>query len=89
MDAHERLRRLAGRQWRLALTLTGAIVAIYFGFIFLIAFGKRLLARLLAPGLSVGIALGALVIAASWALTWYYVRWANTHYDAELRSIRQ
>ena len=26
--------------------------------------------------------LGALVIVAAWVLTWIYVRWANTHYDA-------
>ncbi|HEY9383156.1 MAG TPA: DUF485 domain-containing protein [Gemmatimonadales bacterium] len=28
--------------------------------------------------------LGAAVIVSSWLLTWLYVRWANTHYDAQL-----
>ena len=37
-----------------------------------------LLAVQLMPGLSLGILLGALVIVASWVLTWIYVRWANT-----------
>jgi uncharacterized membrane protein (DUF485 family) len=32
--------------------------------------------------------LGVLVIVAAWVLTWIYVRWANTHYDASLRSLR-
>ena len=36
-----------------------------------------------------GAALGALVIVASWILTWIYVRWANVHYDAELRRLKQ
>ena len=26
--------------------------------------------------------LGALVIVVAWVLTWIYIRWANTHYDA-------
>jgi hypothetical protein len=30
--------------------------------------------------------LGACVIACSWLLTWIYVRWANTRYDAALRT---
>ena len=41
------------------------------------------------PGLSLGILLGALVIVASWLLTWVYVRWANAHYDPALRALRE
>jgi uncharacterized membrane protein (DUF485 family) len=33
--------------------------------------------------------LGALVIVAAWVLTWIYVRWANTHYDASVDRLRQ
>ena len=32
--------------------------------------------------------LGALVILVAWALTWMYVRWANTHYDTSLARLR-
>jgi uncharacterized membrane protein (DUF485 family) len=32
---------------------------------------------------------GALVIVAAWALTWIYVRWANSHYDAAIRDLRR
>ena len=80
--------RLAARRWRVALWLTAAMLAVYFGFILLIAYDKELLARLIVPGLSLGILLGALVIVCSWLLTWVYVRWANTHYDAELDRLR-
>lgn len=86
-DAATRLRSLARARWRVAVLLTAATVAVYFGFILLIAFHKDLLARTLVPGLSVGILLGALVIVASWLLTWIYVRWCNTNYDAQLRDI--
>jgi uncharacterized membrane protein (DUF485 family) len=70
------------------MTLTAAVVVIYFGFISLIAYRRDVLARLIVPGLSVGILLGALVIVASWLLTWFYVRWANAKYDTELERIR-
>lgn len=80
---------LAGAQWRLALRLTAAMMAVYFGFILMVAYGKPLLGRLLVPGLSLGTLLGALVIVAAWALIWIYVRWANTHYDTTVRSLRK
>jgi len=82
-------RALAARQRRLALGLTAAMIALYFGFILLIAFDKPLLGRKLSDGLSIGIVLGALVIVVSWLLTWVYVRWANNHYDAELHRHRR
>ena len=84
VNAPSDFRALAGRQRRIALLLTLAMLCIYFGFILLIAFDKPLLGRQLAPGLSLGILLGAAVIVCSWLLTWIYVRWANTHYDSEL-----
>ena len=81
-------RAIALRQRRFALSLTALMIGLYFGFILLIAYDKPLLARKLAPGLSLGILLGAVVIVGSWLLTWVYVRWANTRYDAELRRHR-
>ncbi len=75
------------RRWRIAIALTAAVAAIYFGFILLIAYRKDVMATLLVPGLTVGILLGALVIVLSWWLTWVYVRWANRHFDAGLASL--
>jgi uncharacterized membrane protein (DUF485 family) len=87
--SHDRLRDLHRARWRVALALTCAVVVVYFGFILLIAYRRDLLATRLAPGLSLGIVLGALVIVASWLLTWVYVRWANATYDTALERIRQ
>ncbi|MCC6317954.1 MAG: DUF485 domain-containing protein [Gemmatimonadaceae bacterium] len=84
-DREHRLRDIARRRLRLAATLTAAMVVIYFGFILLIAFDKPMMGRLIGRGLSVGIVAGALVIVASWILTWVYVRWANRHYDDAVR----
>jgi uncharacterized membrane protein (DUF485 family) len=83
------LEALARAQWRLALGLTAAMMAIYFGFTLLVAGAKPLLAAQIVPGLSVGILLGALVIVSAWALIGVYVRWANSHYDATVASLRE
>ncbi len=75
---------LARLRWRMAVTLSLLVVAIYFGFILSIAFHKASMGALLAPGLSVGIVAGALVIVLTWVITWFYVRWANRHVDGEV-----
>jgi uncharacterized membrane protein (DUF485 family) len=82
------LTELAARRDRVAAALTAAMVAIYFGFIALIAWNKPLLGRLLAPGLTLGIVLGAGVIVSAWLLTLVYVRWANRYYDVHIDSMR-
>ena len=83
------LEAVSAARWRVALSLTVAMMAVYFGFILLVAFNKPLLGRLIVPGLSLGILLGVLVIVAAWVLTWVYVRWANTHYDSSLRGLKR
>lgn len=79
---------LVRRRWRIAIALTVAMIAIYFGFILLVAYNKPFLGRLITPGLSIGVLFGALVIVLSWILTWVYVRWANTSYDKALEEMR-
>jgi uncharacterized membrane protein (DUF485 family) len=88
-DGRDRLAELTRAQWRLAVSLTVAMMAAYFGFILLVAYNKPLLGRLLAPGLSVGTLLGVLVIVLAWVLINVYVRWANGHYDTTVASLRK
>jgi uncharacterized membrane protein (DUF485 family) len=83
-----RLQALAAARRRVALSLTGVVMLVYFGFISLIAWNKPLLATEVVPGLTLGILLGALVIVTCWLLTWVYIRWANRKYDPELEAIR-
>ena len=90
MHDHEtRLAALGVARWRVAGVLTALMMLIYFGFIFMIAYHKDLLAHVITRGLTLGILLGALVIVASWVLTWVYVRWANGHYDSEVGALRK
>jgi uncharacterized membrane protein (DUF485 family) len=81
------LRDLDAARWRVALTLTAVMVLLYFGFILLVAYGHGLLGIEVVPGLTLGILLGALVIVASWILTWIYVRWAAAHYDPGIKAL--
>ncbi|MEH2177981.1 DUF485 domain-containing protein [Nostoc sp.] len=83
-DRTKALQALAAERWRISLILSGAMMFIYFGFILLIAFNKRLLGSLVVPGLSLGILLGALVIVSAWVLIFIYVRWANSSYDDQI-----
>ena len=89
LEREQALRALARSRWRVAITLTAAMIAVYFGFVSLIAYDKALLARQVTRGMSVGILLGVLVIVSTWLLTWVYVRWANGRYDPELERLRK
>jgi uncharacterized membrane protein (DUF485 family) len=87
--SHTTLDAVSAARWRIAISLTIAMMVAYFGFILLVAFNKPLLGVLVAPGLSLGILFGALVIVFAWVLTWIYIRWANAHYDASIRGLRK
>lgn len=88
MDVQD-LRALAKRRWRVAISLSIAVFALYFGFIFAVAFAKETMAIQIVPGVSLGIILGAAVIAGAWITTWIYVRWANSHFDSSVEGGRK
>ena len=74
---------LVAKRSRFAWTLSAAMLAIYFGFIFLIAFAPELLGVPLAAGgvTTVGILLGLFVIVSAFVLTGIYVHRANSAFD--------
>jgi uncharacterized membrane protein (DUF485 family) len=87
--ADSRYRALVRRRDRFAWTLSAIVLAVYFGFILLVAFDKPLLAAPIAGGAtSLGIPIGLGVILLSIVLTGVYVRRANGVFDAELAAIR-
>jgi uncharacterized membrane protein (DUF485 family) len=82
------LRDLANQRWRISLWLTAVMIAIYFGFILLVAFNKELMGQTLVPGLSLGVLLGILTILSAWVLIFIYVRWANNYYDNQFTKLK-
>lgn len=86
-DPHYRM--LTRSRDRLAGWLTGAVLAAYFGFILLVAFGKPLLARPVGTGVtSLGIVLGVGLIVLAIALTGLYIRRANRAFDPLVERLR-
>ncbi|MBV8911733.1 MAG: DUF485 domain-containing protein [Acetobacteraceae bacterium] len=65
----------------LAWTLSIAVLAIYLGFIFLVAFDKPLLATKVSGTTTLGIVLGVVVIVLAFLLTAIYVVRANGRFD--------
>ncbi|MGE3287735.1 MAG: DUF485 domain-containing protein [Pseudonocardia sp.] len=74
-----RFTALADRRNRLAWTLFGITMVIYFGLVLVATFAPAVLAIPVSPGgtVSIGWPLGALTIIVPWLLTIYYVRRAN------------
>lgn len=66
------------------------MLAVYFGYVALIAFDKALLARPIGRGVtSLGIPVGVGVILLAIVLTGIYVRQANREYDALVRALKE
>lgn len=93
-DAGEKIRNnpkfheLVKKRTAFAWTLSVAMLAIYFGFILLIAYGKAFLGQPLAGGVTtVGFPIGVAVILSAVVLTGIYVRRANGEFDELNRQI--
>lgn len=80
---------LVQKRSRFAWTLSVIMLAIYYGFILVIAFVPSVLAIPVAPGAvtTVGIPVGILIILAAFVLTGIYVRRANSEFDEINRQI--
>jgi uncharacterized membrane protein (DUF485 family) len=85
-----RYRDLVARRARFAWTLAGVMVAIFLGFLLLVAFDKALLGRPIGDGATtLGIPIGLGVILAGIALTALYVRRANRDFDPAIEALRR
>ncbi|MGO8955575.1 MAG: DUF485 domain-containing protein [Rhodomicrobium sp.] len=74
-----------------AWTLSILMLAVYQGFILLVAYDKEFLAQPLYPGATttIGIPIGLGVIVFAFLLTGIYVIRANSHYDEMTRELIQ
>jgi len=83
-----RFQELVAKRTRFAWLLSGAMLAIYFGFVFIIAFAPKSLGVPIGSGVTtVGIPLGLFVIVSAFVLTGIYVHRANSEFDAITREI--
>jgi uncharacterized membrane protein (DUF485 family) len=79
---------LVSKRSRFVWSLSATMVAIYFGFILLIAFDPALLGRPIDGSIiTLGIPLGLGVILAAFVLTGIYVWRANSEFDAMTKDV--
>ncbi len=82
IQSSEKFRQLVERRTKLATTLSLVMLAIYFGFIALVAYAPGFLGTPIGAGVTtIGIPIGLFVIVSAFALTGIYVSKANTEFD--------
>ena len=91
IKAHPRYQELVCTRKCFAWNLTILMLAIYYGFILVIAFAPKLLATPLSEGaiMTVGIPVGVIIIVSAFVLTGIYVARANGQFDALTKAIRE
>ena len=81
-------KKLVSTRWSVSLVLTLVMLAVYIGFLLLVAFNKEILAAKIAPNLTLAIPVGLGIILFAWILTGIYVYWANNTYDAAVQKLK-
>jgi len=84
MRTNPKFQELVSRRGRFAWTLTIVVLAIFYGFVMVVAFNPALLGSPVAEGsmVTVGVTFGLFMFVFFWILTAVYVRRANTEFDA-------
>jgi uncharacterized membrane protein (DUF485 family) len=83
-------RELVDKRKHFAWLLSAAMLAIYFGFILVIAFAPKVLGTPIGGGvMTVGIPVGLFVIVSAFVLTGIYVYRANSEFDPITLQIKE
>jgi len=82
---------LSRQKFIISTILTIAELALYFGFIGLIAFNKPFLGLKLSEGsaITIGIPIAVGTIVFSWIFTGIYIWWANNKYDVLVNKVKE
>ena len=90
VKADPNYQKLVRTRSRYGWTLTWIMMAVYYGFILLVAFDKELMGTRLGQGVMTwGIPIGLAVILFTVVITGIYVRRANGEFDALTAAIRE
>jgi uncharacterized membrane protein (DUF485 family) len=79
---------LVKKRWSVSMTLLVALFVLYYGYIILIATAKEFVTQRVGEVTTLAIPIGAAVIVIAWALTAFYVGWANKSYDPEVERLK-
>jgi uncharacterized membrane protein (DUF485 family) len=81
-------KHLVARRWSVSMILLVALFVSYYGFIVLVATAKDFVSQKIGEVTTLAIPLGIAAIVIAWALTAYYVAWANKSYDPEVERLK-
>jgi uncharacterized membrane protein (DUF485 family) len=81
-------KRLVRRRWTVSLVLLAVLFVSYYGFILLVSTNKELVSTRIGEVTTLAIPLGIAAIVVAWALTAFYVAWANKSYDPEVERLK-
>lgn len=89
MRGNPKFQELVRRRGRFAWTLSIIVLVMFYGFVMMVAFNPALIGERVAEGsmLSIGVALELFMFIFFWLLTAFYVRRANTEFDAMTQDI--
>lgn len=79
---------LVKKRWSVSLVLLVLLFASYYGYILIIAANKAFVSQKVGAVTTLAIPLGVAVIVFAWALTAYYVGWANKSFDPEVERLK-
>jgi len=86
-----KFQELVARRSRYSWTLSAIVVAIFYGFVMLVAFNPSAVGAPLSEGSmwTVGVAFGLCIFVGFWLMTAMYVRRANGEFDAISQEVVQ
>ena len=79
---------LVAKRWKVSLVLLALLFVSYYGFIVLVATAKEFVSQRVGEVTTLAIPLGVAAIVIAWALTAFYVAWANKSYDPEVERLK-
>jgi uncharacterized membrane protein (DUF485 family) len=79
---------LVSLRWKVSMILLVLLFVSYYGYILLVASAKDFVAQRVGEVTTLAIPIGVAVIVFAWALTAFYVGWANKSYDPEVERLK-
>jgi uncharacterized membrane protein (DUF485 family) len=79
---------LVAKRWKVSMTLLVLLFVSYYGYVILVATAKDFVNQKIGEVTTLAIPLGLAAIVLAWALTAFYVAWANKSYDPEVERLK-
>jgi uncharacterized membrane protein (DUF485 family) len=81
-------KHLVALRWKVSMVLLTLLFVSYYGYILLVATNKEFVSQKVGEVTTLAIPLGIATIIIAWALTAFYVAWANKSYDPEVERLK-